>query len=77
MDTTEHATKLVEQAHNMRDKIQGKYILSEFNLMSRKLHQITNSKNKCLLSVVTTGQKLVKRVTGLNLHKVLNSSLFI
>ena len=26
MDTIDQATHLVEQAHNMRDKIQGKYL---------------------------------------------------
>lgn len=34
MDTINHATYLVEQAHNMRDKIQGKYILFSCRLMS-------------------------------------------
>lgn len=36
MDTINHATQLAEQAHDLRDKIQGEYILFLFSFIHVK-----------------------------------------
>lgn len=77
MDTIDQATQLVEQAHNMRDKIQGKLSSLRFNFMWRNIQCMRDNSRMLIVSDCYVQEHIVLNVTGLNLHILIMAVLFI